>query len=410
MKNKSAVVIIFLTIFIDLLGFGIFIPLLPSFSINELHISEFMIGFIVGIYSLMQFLFTPVWGSLSDRYGRKPVLVMSLIGSVISYLMLALVFSGVILSVALLVISRAFAGVFAANLSAAQAVISDITSPEERTKGIGLISAAFGLGFVFGPAIGGILSESFGYGFPIYVSAGLSLTATLLCIFVFKETLPVEIQMSNRQNKKIRNPLNVNLMLNVLKNERIGKYIIIFFVTVFAFSNIFGTLQLFAERKEGMNLSQAEIGYLFSFMGITGAFVQLFLLKIIKKEFGEEKTLLLGCFLAFISLGFIGFWSNLILLLLLIFLLSAGNGMSSTVSISLLSQNTGPQEQGTILGINQSLGALARFLGPTWGGFVYQYLGYQAPFITGGIFMLLVTVYCFKVLKKKSDTGFSPLH
>jgi MFS transporter, DHA1 family, tetracycline resistance protein len=111
---------------------------------------------------------------------------------------------------------------------------------------------------------------------------------------------------------------------------------------------------------------------------------------------------LLGCFLAFIGIGFIGISSGLILLLLLIFLLSAGNGMSSTVSISLLSQNTGPQEQGTILGINQSLGALARFLGPTWGGFVYQYLGYQSPFITGGIFMLLVTVYSYKVLKKKT--------
>ncbi len=400
MKNKSTVAIIFLTIFIDLLGFGIFIPLLPSFSINELHISEFMIGFIVGIYSLMQFLFTPVWGSLSDRYGRKPVLVMSLIGSIISYLMLALVFSGVFLSVILLVISRAFAGIFAANLSAAQAVISDITAPEDRTKGIGLISAAFGLGFVFGPAIGGVLSQSFGYGFPIYVSAGLSLVATLLCVFVFRETLSKEIQLSNRQNKKIRNPLNVKLTLNVLKNEKIGKYIIIFFITVFAFSNIFGTLQLFAERKDGLNMTQSEIGYLFSFMGITGAFVQLFLLKIIKRELGEEKTLLLGCLLSFIGLGFIGLSSALISLLMLLFLLSVGNGMSSTVSISLLSQNTGPEEQGTILGINQSLGSLARFLGPTWGGFVYQYLGFQSPFITGGIFMLLVSVYGFKVLKR----------
>ena len=401
LKNKSTIAIIFLTIFIDLLGFGIFIPLLPSFSINELHISELMIGFIVGIYSLMQFLFTPIWGSLSDRYGRKPILVMSLIGSIISYLLLALVFSGVVLSVVLLVLSRAFAGVFAANLSAAQAVISDITAPEDRTKGIGLISAAFGLGFVFGPAIGGVLSQNFGYGFPIYVSASLSLVASLLCIFVFKETLSKKIQLSNRQNKKSRNPLNVKLILSVLKNDRIGKYIIIFFVTVFAFSNIFGTLQLFAERKNGLNLSQAEIGYLFSFMGITGAFVQLFLLKIIKKEFGEEKTIMLGCFLAFVGLVFMGFSSNLILLLLLIFLLSVGNGMSSTVSISLLSQNIGPEEQGTILGINQSLGAFARFLGPTWGGFVYQYLGYQSPFVTGGIFMLMISIYSFRVLKKK---------
>lgn len=401
MKNKSTLAIIFLTIFIDLLGFGIFIPLLPSFSINELHISELMIGFIVGIYSLMQFLFAPVWGSLSDRYGRKPVLVMSLIGSVISYLLLALVFSGVILSVALLILSRAFAGVFAANLSAAQAVISDVTSPEDRTKGIGLISAAFGLGFVFGPAIGGVLSESFGYGFPIYISACLSLIATLLCIFVFKETLPKEIQISNRKNKKIRNPLNVKMIADVLKNEKIGKYIIIFFVNVFAFSNIFGTLQLFAERKDGLNLSQAEIGYLFSFMGITGAFVQLFLLKIIKIKIGEENTLILGCFLAFLGLAFMGFTINIFILLFFIFLLSIGNGMSSTVSISLLSQNTGPHEQGAILGVNQSLGALARFIGPTWGGFVYQYLGYKSPFITGGIFMVMITIYSFKVLKKE---------
>lgn len=401
MKNKSTLAIIFLTIFIDLLGFGIFIPLLPSFSINELHISEFMIGFIAGVFSLMQFLFTPVWGSLSDRYGRKPVLVMSLIGSVISYLMLALVFSGVILSVTLLVISRAFAGIFAANISAAQAVISDITAPEERTKGIALISAAFGLGFVFGPAIGGVLSENFGYGFPIYVSAGLSLTATLLCIFVFKETLSKEIQLSNRNNKRSRNPLNINQIMSVLKNEKIGKYIIIFFVTVFAFSNIFGTLQLFTERKDGLNLSQAQVGYIFSFMGISGAFVQLYLLRIIKRKIGEEKTLILGCLLATFGLGLIGFSTGISFLLALLMLLSLGNGMGSTVSISLLSQNTGPEEQGTILGINQSLGSLARFLGPTWGGFVYQYLGYQSPFITGGIFMLLITIYSFKVLKKE---------
>jgi len=403
LKNKSTLAIIFLTIFIDLLGFGIFIPLLPSFSINELHISESMIGLTVGIYSLMQFLFSSVWGSLSDRYGRKPVLVMSLIGSFLAYLMLALVFSGVVLSVLLLVISRAFAGIFAANLSAAQAVISDITAPEDRTRGIGLISAAFGLGFVFGPALGGILSDKFGYGFPIYVSACLSLTATLLCIFVFKETLPVEIQMSNRKNKKIRNPLNLRQIAEVLKNDKTGKFIIIFFVNVLAFSNIFGTLQLFAERKEGLNLSQAEIGYLFSFMGIAGAFVQLVLLKIVKARIGEDMTLILGCFLAFIGLVFMGFISNILFLLLFVFLLSAGNGMSSTVSISLLSQNTGPNEQGSILGINQSLGAFARFLGPTWGGFVYQYLGYQSPFITGGIFMLIITVYSYKILKKQSS-------
>ncbi len=401
MKNKSTLVVIFLTIFIDLLGFGIIIPLLPSFSVNVLHINEFTIGLIAGIYSLMQFIFTPVWGYLSDRYGRKPILVMSLIGSVVSNLLLAFVFSGIILSAAILILARAFAGIFAANISAAQAVISDVTSHEERTKGIGMISAAFALGFVFGPSIGGVLSQNFGYSFPVYISAALSLIAALLCIFIFKETLSKEIQLKNRLSKRKYNPFNFKIFLTALSNKSYGKYMIIFFVAVFSFSNIFGTFQLFAERKEGLNMNQAEIGYIFSFMGVMGALVQIFLLKIINKKIGEENTLILGSFIAIFGLGLIGYSTNLIFLLFVIVILSVGNGLNNTVSISMLSQSVGKEEQGTILGINQSLGSLARFLGPVWGGFVYQFLGYKYPFITGGLFMLIITLYSYNIIKKK---------
>lgn len=401
MKNKSTLIVIFLTIFIDLLGFGIIIPLLPSFSVNVLHINEFTIGLIAGIYSLMQFLFTPVWGYLSDRYGRKPILVMSLIGSVVSNLLLAFVFSGIILSASILILARAFAGIFAANISAAQAVISDVTSHEERTKGIGMISAAFALGFVFGPSIGGVLSQNFGYSFPVYISAALSLIAALLCIFIFKETLSKEIQLKNRLSKRKYNPFNLKIFLTALSNKSYGKYMIIFFVAVFSFSNIFGTFQLFAERKEGLNMNQAEIGYIFSFMGVMGALVQIFLLKIINKKIGEENTLILGSFIAIFGLGLIGYSTNLIFLLFVIVILSVGNGLNNTVSISMLSQSVGKEEQGTILGINQSLGSLARFLGPVWGGFVYQFLGYKYPFITGGLFMLIITLYSYYIIKKK---------
>jgi len=401
LKNKSTLVVIFLTIFIDLLGFGIIIPLLPSFSVNVLHINEFTIGLIAGIYSLMQFLFTPVWGYLSDRYGRKPILVMSLIGSVVSNLLLAFVFSGIILSASILILARAFAGIFAANISAAQAVISDVTSHEERTKGIGMISAAFALGFVFGPSIGGVLSQHFGYSFPVYISAALSLIAALLCIIIFKETLSKEIQLKNRLSKRRYNPFNMRIFLTALSNKSYGKYMIIFFVAVFSFSNIFGTFQLFAERKEGLNMNQAEIGYIFSFMGVMGALVQIFLLKIINKKLGEENTLILGCFIAIFGLGLIGFSTNLIFLLFVIVILSVGNGLNNTVSISMLSQSVGKEEQGTILGINQSLGSLARFLGPVWGGFVYQFLGYKYPFLTGGLFMLIITLYSYFIIKKK---------
>lgn len=400
MKNNSTIVVIFLTIFIDLLGFGIIMPLLPSFSVNILHIDETMIGVIAGIFSLTQFLFNPIWGTLSDKYGRKPILVMSLIGSTLSYLLLAFVFSGIILSTALLLIARAFAGAFAANISAAQAVISDVTTPEERTKGIGLISAAFALGFVFGPAIGGVLSQNFGYAFPVYISALLSFVATLLCIFVFNETLPIDIQLKNRENKRISNPLNLKLTLKTIKNKSYGKYMIIFFVAIFSFSNIFGTFQLFVERKDGLNLNQAEIGYIFSFMGVIGALVQLFFIKIINRWIGEINTLIFGCFLAIFGLGLIGYSPNVVFLLGVIVLLSMGNGLNGTVAVSLLSQNVNRDEQGRVLGINQSLSALARFFGPVWGGFVYQHLGYKYPFITGGVFMLLITIYSFKVLKK----------
>jgi len=349
----------------------------------------------------MQFLFTPVWGYLSDRYGRKPILVMSLIGSVVSNLLLAFVFSGIILSASILILARAFAGIFAANISAAQAVISDVTSHEERTKGIGMISAAFALGFVFGPSIGGVLSQNFGYSFPVYISAALSLIAALLCIFIFKETLSKEIQLKNRLSKRKYNPFNLRIFLTALSNKSYGKYMIIFFVAVFSFSNIFGTFQLFAERKEGLNMNQAEIGYIFSFMGVMGALVQIFLLKIINKKIGEENTLILGSFIAIFGLGLIGFSTNLIFLLFVIVILSVGNGLNNTVSISMLSQSVGKEEQGTILGINQSLGSLARFLGPVWGGFVYQFLGYKYPFITGGLFMLIITLYSYYIIKKK---------
>ncbi|MEZ4692082.1 MAG: MFS transporter [Ignavibacteria bacterium] len=402
MKKSSALAIIFLTVFIDLLGFGIVIPLLPSFSFNELGMSDLMIGFTVGIFSLMQFIFSPVWGSLSDRYGRKPILIMSLSGSFLSFFMLALVFSGIIKSMTLLIVARAFAGVFAANISAGLAAISDVTSSKDRTKGIGLISVAFSLGFVFGPAIGRILSENFGYGVPVFFAAGLSLFDTILCIFIFKETLPKEIQLKNRLTKNKIRILDLKFISQTVKDKSFGKFIIIFFITVFAFSNIFGTMQLFAERKEGLNLNQAEIGYLFSFLGIVGALVQLFFLKIFKNFFSEEYVLIIGTFIASVGLYFIGYSTSITLLLTFLFILSLGNGMSNTVSQSLLSQNVSPDRQGAILGINQSLGSFARFLGPTWGGFVYQYMGYKSPFITGGIAMLLIGIYSLKVLKKRT--------
>jgi len=400
MKNKSALLVIFITIFIDLLGFGIIIPLLPDFLKNVLATNESMIGITVGIFSLMQFIFTPVWGSLSDIFGRKPVLTISLMGNVISYSLMGMVFSGVFDSIWVLIIARAFAGLFSGNLSAAQSVISDVTSKEERAKGMGYIGAAFGLGFVFGPAIGGVLSYRFGYGIPIFLAAFFSLIAAVLSITIFKETLPEDIRKSNKHNFKGVTLVNLKAVKDVLSSKTVGIFVIIFFFITFSFANIHATFLLFAERPEGMNLNQQEVGLLLSFLGIVGAIVQGTLIKFFKVKIGEEKSLIIGNVLTMFGLFLVPFSGNIYYLLAVLVILAFGSGLNNPMVLSLISTNVSRDEQGSILGINQSLGSLARFLGPVWGGFVYQEFGFQYPFISGAVIMLFITVFSFKILKK----------
>ena len=399
-SNKKAFLVIFLTIFIDLLGFGIIIPLLPDFLKNVIMAQGSMIGLVVGIYSLMQFVFTPVWGSLSDIYGRKPILIMSLSGNVISYILMGLVFSGIYPSIILLVVSRALAGIFSANLSAAQSVVSDITTKENRSKGMGVIGAAFGLGFVFGPAMGGLLSFNFGYGLPIFLAAGFSLIAAILCMTIFKETLPAELMAHNKRNFKGVRVINIKAVKDVIQNKRVGIFVIIFFFITFSFANIHATFLLFAERSDGLSLNQEEVGLLLSFIGVVAAIVQGTLIKFFKEKLGEERSLTYGNILTAIGLLLIPFSFSVPILLIALAVLAFGSGLSNPMVLGLISQNVGQDEQGSVLGINQALGSLARFFGPVWGGFVYQNLGFQYPFITGAVFMVLIILFSLKTLKK----------
>ncbi len=398
-KDKNAFIVIFITIFIDLLGFGIIIPLLPEFSFKVLRIDESMIGVLIGIYSLMQFVFTPVWGSLSDIYGRKPILLISLAGNVISYFIAFLVLSGMYPSLILLIVSRAFAGLFSANLSAAQAVVSDITPKENRSKGMGILGAAFGLGFVFGPALGGVLSQNFGYGVPILLSGLFSLTAFILAVTIFKETLPDSVRKQNRHDFKGVTIVNLRAVKDVIRNKKVGVYVIIFFFITFSFANIFGTFVLFAERSEGLALDQEQVGFTLSFLGIVAAIVQLFFIKFFKNKIGEEKSIIYGNILVIAGLTLIPFAHTVPVLLIIIALLGFGNGLNNPMLLGLISTNVSAEEQGSVLGINQSLGSLARFLGPVWGLFVYEY-GFIYPFLTGGFVMLLITIFSLRILKK----------
>jgi len=408
--NKR-IIVIFLTVFIDLLGFGVIIPLLPSFSQNELHMHESTIGLAAGIFSLMQFIFNPLWGRLSDAYGRKPIIIFSLSGNVLSYAVLGLVFSGVFKSAELLFIARAMAGFFSANIGAAMAYIADVTEGKDRARGMGIIGTAFSLGFVFGPFIGGFLAKRFGFGFPVFLSAFLSLIALLLAITILRESLP-----KNMRREVFGHPVGAihalplqaylsnlkNRFYHALTHPNVGFLIFLFFIITFSIANIYSTFQLFAEREEGFNFDVEHVSYLFAYLGLIGAFVQGYLIKFLVRRFDERKVLIAGNIIMAIGLGSIPLsHTNLTMLLTSLLFLGVGNGMNQPATLGLISTFTDPHEQGSILGVNQSLSALARFFGPTWGGFVYEHLGFAFPFFTGGSFMILATLVSFRLLQER---------
>lgn len=397
-EKSKKIFVIFLVVFIDLLGFGILIPILPIFSQTQLHMSESQIGLVAGIFSLMQFLFNPLWGRLSDIYGRKPIIIFSLTGNILSYILTGLVLHGIFTSVFLLFLSRALAGFFSANIGAAMAYISDITTPQERSKGMGIIGTAFGLGFVFGPFIGGLLAKKYDYGTPIFLSAFLSFVSLILAIIILKESLPEDLRREVK-SAYVNYKAAWNRFIDAIKHPNVGILIILYFISTFSIANIYATFQLYAESKAGFSLDIEQISYLFAYLGIIGALTQGVLLRPLIKWFDERKVYIAGNLIMAIGLGTIPLSHHSIpLLLVSCFLMGFGNGLNIPIGLSLISKFTDRHEQGGILGLNQSLASLARFMGPSWGGFVYQFLGFFAPFFTGGFVMLIATGLSFKLL------------
>jgi len=248
MKNKASLTIIFLTIFIDLMGFGILIPILPTFASKQLGATDFQIGIVVAVFSLMQFFFNPIMGRLSDRIGRRPVILSTQLMTIISYLIFAFTNSYL-----LLIISRMIAGLGGSNIGVAQAYIADITSKEERAKGMGLIGAAFGLGFVFGPLIGALLSK---YGYPVagFGAAAFSSLAFLFAIFKLPESLH-EKKIEQKFQFKI---FDFAFTKKVLSSPSIGILVFLFFVIIFSIANIYGTLALLTYKVYHFLISKME--------------------------------------------------------------------------------------------------------------------------------------------------------
>lgn len=388
MQKKASLIVVFTTVFIDLMGFGILIPILPAFASRNLGITDTEIGIIVAAYSFMQFIFNPILGKISDRIGRRPIILSTLLITAISYLIFSIADSFF-----LLLLSRMFAGLGGSNISVAQAYIADITSKQDRSKGMGLIGAAFGLGFLFGPLIGGILAK-YSYAVCGYGAAGFSLLAFIFAVTSLPESLKEKSSFDTKIKIKL---IDIGFTQRVLKSKALGLYVIIFFIVIFSMANIYGTFAILGLKHYGF--TDQQNGYLFGIIGLVGAIMQGYVVRIIAKKFDDRNILLSGIFFTILGLGFLPYGINFLGVALVVIILAIGTGILQPALLSLISRFTPDKEQGAVLGVNQSLSALARVLGPLWGGISFDILGYQAPFLTGAFFTTIAFIVTYLFIK-----------
>lgn len=359
MSRSPSKMIIFLIVFVDLLGFGTMIPMLPFFG-RHFGADPVQIGWLMFVYSGMQILMSPVWGQMSDRFGRRPILLMTIAGQAIAF-----IWAGFATDYETLLITRIFAGVFAANISTANAYMADISKPEDRAKSMGLIGAAFGIGFIFGPAIGGLLIPH-GYEWPSFFSGGLGVFNLILASILLKEPL-VKIE----EREKNRRRFNLKVYRESYRNPNIMTPMVLFFLLTLAFVQLEVTFGLYVLDRFG--LYERDAGFLFAGMGVIMAIVQGGLIGRFVKKFGELGTLRWG--LPAIAFGLLGIIisPNLWVMCVGLGIMAVGYSLSNPCLSALTSKNASSANQGAVLGMYQSMGSLARVLGPLAGGALYKY-------------------------------------
>jgi multidrug resistance protein len=381
--------VIFVTVFIDLLGFGLIIPMLPFYA-KDFGASEFLVGLLFASYSLMQFLFAPVWGRISDAVGRRPIILISLFGTSLAFTIFGLAHTLVILFV-----GRILAGMFGAVITTAYAFIADVTTPKNRAQGMGMVGAAFGLGFIFGPAVGGIMTDAFGLAAPAFGAAGLAFANLVLAWFTLPETYPAAARAKGADHR-VRRTLSMNRLWEALHHPAVGALLLLYFFITLAFANLEATYALLTEDLLGWGAP--ENGWAFTYIGIVMVVVQGGLIRPLSHRFGEHRLIVAGTLLLVPGLGLLPFSGSAPILLVLTGALALGNGLNSPSLGSLISRGVGEDEQGGMMGIMQSMGSLARVLGPLWGGYTFGRIGPSAPYWSAAILMGLCVIVAVVLL------------
>tara|TARA_Y100001936_G_scaffold215608_1_gene226177 strand:- start:3070 stop:4224 length:1155 start_codon:yes stop_codon:yes gene_type:complete len=379
-----------LVVVIDLIGFGIIIPFLPFYA-ETYGASPQKVTMLMVTFSFFQFMAAPIWGSLSDRFGRRIIIWITLAGSIIAYILLA--YSHTLYG---LFFARALAGFMAGNISTAQAYIADITDKNNRAKAMGLFGAAFGIGFILGPAIGGILAGSDPKNpnviLPPLVAASLSFIALTLSLLVLKDT---RSYMKNKKNRRILS------LIEAIKIPNLGQLILVSFAVTVVFASMESTFSLWSERT--FNWGAEQNGYVFAFSGICGVLVQGFLIAPLVKRFGESFLCIIGIILVSagmlsIAISYLNYHAYLSMALI-----AFGLGLFMPTISTLIVNIVSEDRRGWVLGVNQSVSSLARIIGPAMAGVLFELYGKNSPYIFGGLILLLFLIFFKNFIKKASD-------
>lgn len=378
MNNKKALPILFLVMFLVMVGFGIIIPVMPFYA-EEIGANPTQLGLLMAVYSLMQLLFAPMWGRVSDRIGRKPVIMIGILGLSLSFFLMA-----ISSELWMLFAARIIGGLLSsANMPTVMAYVADITSEEDRGKGMGIIGASVGLGFIFGPAIGGIFSQS-SLNMPFYLAGATSLITFLLVTFVLKESLSPE-QRSSQAKEKTSLLKAFNGPVSVL-------FILQLFVSL-SLSGLEATFAYFAAEKAG--LGAVQLGYIFMIMGLAGAIVQGGLVGRMTKKFGEGAVIQLGILISAIGFALILLIKGFGTAALFLTIFGVGNGLIRPSVSSLLTKKS-TAGHGSTTGLLSSFDSLGRIIGPPLGGWLFS-IAIGMPYISGIILsviaLLLYQIY-----------------
>jgi multidrug resistance protein len=360
--NRTPLLMIFFTVLIDMIGFGIVIPILPLYA-QKFHANPTEIGLLFGSFSFMQLIFAPILGRWSDKVGRRPILMLSILGSAIAFFTI-----GLANTLWMLFLGRMLDGLSGGNISTAQAYIADVTPREKRGAAMGLIGAAFGLGFVIGPAIGGWLGHV-SLQAPFFVAG---IFALLNCLGIYF-ALPESLSKENRQSvSQVQNTLSLGDKIDLIQKTGLASTLICTLFCTMAFALVTALMTLFTTQRMGWH--EVENGNLFAYVGILGILIQGGMLRRLAPKMGEKPLIIFGALLLCIGMvilpAVIPGMSSFTTLILGITCLAIGNSFVTPLLAAVASQSTDERSQGVVLGITQSVASLDRMLGPAIGGFL----------------------------------------